>query len=92
MPDPKSKPKDEGLSAEQKAALVAAIVAASVAAYLATGKPCACPYSTNRAGRACGGTSAWSRAGGCRPLCYPTDVGEAVLAGWLAKKLVPSPC
>jgi hypothetical protein len=35
---------------------------------------CPCPYNTDRAGRSCGGCSAYSRAGGYSPLCYPKDV------------------
>jgi hypothetical protein len=35
---------------------------------------CACPESVTAAGRRCGGNSAYSRRGGARPLCYPTDV------------------
>ena len=31
------------------------IIRSDIARYLATGHPCACPYSINRAGRACGG-------------------------------------
>lgn len=40
---------------------------------------CPCPYNTDRAGRRCGGRSAYSRPGGHAPLCYRTDVSaEAV--------------
>ena len=40
---------------------------------------CPCPYFVDRAGRSCGARSAWSRAGGYSPLCYPADVSnEAV--------------
>jgi hypothetical protein len=35
---------------------------------------CPCPYNTDRAGRSCGRRSAYSRAGGYAPLCYPDDV------------------
>jgi uncharacterized protein YkwD len=54
-----------------------AIVRASVNAYLATGRPCACPYNTMRNGASCGGRSAHSRPGGAAPLCYPSDVSDA---------------
>lgn len=37
---------------------------------------CPCPYNTDRAGRACGRRSAYSRPGGYAPLCYPSDVTE----------------
>jgi len=35
---------------------------------------CACPYQRDRIGRLCGKRSAWSRPGGHKPLCYPSDV------------------
>jgi hypothetical protein len=53
------------------------IVRASVSSYLATGRPCACPYSTTRNGASCGGRSAYSRPGGASPLCYASDVSDA---------------
>lgn len=41
---------------------------------------CPCPYHTDRAGRRCGKRSAYSRAGGYAPLCYPADVTPQMLA------------
>lgn len=38
---------------------------------------CPCPYNVARNGSSCGGRSAWSRAGGYAPLCYPSDVTKA---------------
>lgn len=38
---------------------------------------CPCPYNTDRAGRRCGGRSAYSRPRGAAPLCYPADVSDA---------------
>lgn len=35
---------------------------------------CPCPYHADRAGRQCGKRSAWYKAGGYTPLCYPSDV------------------
>lgn len=35
---------------------------------------CPCPYNTARNGSSCGRRSAYSRAGGNSPLCYPGDV------------------
>ncbi len=35
---------------------------------------CPCPYNTDRRGHACGRRSAYNRAGGYAPLCYPEDV------------------
>ena len=62
------------------AKVIALILAASRAAYHARGRPCACPDDTMRNGRRCGGNSAYSRPGGARPLCYPTDVSPDMLA------------
>lgn len=55
----------QGSSAAQRA------IRQSIAAYPGS---CPCPYSTDRAGRRCGARSAYSRPGGARPLCYPSDV------------------
>lgn len=40
---------------------------------------CPCPYNVDRAGRRCGGRSAYSRPGGAAPLCYPSDVTPAMV-------------
>jgi hypothetical protein len=61
------------------AAIAAIIVKASRDQYYATGHPCACPEDRTRAGRRCGGNSAYSRPGGAAPLCYPTDISEAMI-------------
>lgn len=45
----------------------------SIAAYSGS---CPCPYSTARNGSHCGRRSAYSRAGGAEPLCYPKDVSS----------------
>ena len=71
------------------AAIIALLIAASVAAYKAMGKPCACPSDTARNGSACGGRSAWSRAGGFKPLCFATDITPAMIAAYRATKAVP---
>lgn len=73
------------------AAIVALIIAGSIAAYKAAGKPCACPSDTARNGSSCGGRSAWSRAGGAKPLCFPTDVSAAMVQAHRATKAIPSP-
>ncbi len=54
-----------------------AIVRQSIAAYSGN---CPCPYNTDRAGRRCGGRSAYSRPGGHAPKCYPNDVSAAEVA------------
>lgn len=40
---------------------------------------CPCPYNSDRAGRRCGGRSAYSRPGGQTPICYRGDVTDAML-------------
>jgi len=45
---------------------------------------CPCPYDTDRAGRSCGGRSAWSRPGGYAPLCYDDDITPSMLATYRA--------
>lgn len=49
------------------------LISRSIAAYSGS---CPCPYSTDRAGRRCGGRSAYSRPGGASPLCYKSDVDQ----------------
>lgn len=53
---------------------ISAVIAESIAAY--PGR-CPCPYNTDRRGYACGRRSAYSRAGGYGPKCYPSDVTAA---------------
>lgn len=43
---------------------------------------CRCPYNTDRAGRSCGGRSAYSRPGGYAPKCYPSDVKQPELEAY----------
>ena len=58
------------------------IVEESVAAYPGN---CACPYNTDRAGRTCGGRSAWSRRGGAAPICYASEVTDEQVRAWRAR-------
>ena len=37
---------------------------------------CPCPYNVDRAGRCCGGRSAYSRPGGASHLCYEPDISD----------------
>ena len=55
----------------------------SIAAYSGS---CPCPYNVDRAGRQCGGRSAYSRPGGASPLCYATDISDEQLARWRARR------
>ena len=47
---------------------------------------CACPYSTDRAGRRCGRRSAYSKPGGASPLCYPRDVSDLAIEAYRARQ------
>ena len=61
------------------------IVQESVNAYLASGKPCACPYNIMRNGQPCGARSAYSRPGGAAPQCYLSDVSTNHVTAWRAR-------
>lgn len=71
------------------AAIAALIIAGSIALYKATGHPCACPSDTMRNGRACGDRSAWSKPGGAKPLCFPTDITAEMISAYRATKAIP---
>ena len=43
---------------------------------------CPCPYNTMRNGRRCGGNSAYSKPGGRSPICFPSDVTDAMIAAF----------
>jgi hypothetical protein len=43
---------------------------------------CPCPYNSASNGSRCGGRSAWSRAGGYAPKCYPADVTAAEVVAY----------
>jgi hypothetical protein len=60
----------------------AAIIEESIQVYPGN---CPCPYNVDRAGRRCGGRSAWSKPGGAAPLCYPADVTPEMIRDWRAK-------
>ena len=57
------------------------LIEESIAAYSGS---CPCPYSTARNGSRCGKRSAWSRAGGQEPLCYPDDVSAEMVREYRA--------
>ena len=56
-----------------------AIIQRSIASYYGS---CPCPYNYDRGGRACGGRSAYSRAGGASTLCYASDVSDQMVAAY----------
>lgn len=61
--------------------VIGEIIEASMRSYSGS---CPCPENRDRAGRRCGGRSAWSRAGGARPICYASEVTEAMIERYLA--------
>jgi hypothetical protein len=63
-------------SAKTDAQIRQTLIAESIAAYEGN---CPCPYSKNRAGRSCGGNSAYSKPGGASPLCYDKDVTQKMV-------------
>lgn len=92
VPDPKAEPASTGTTTEEiltDAAIATLIIAGSIALYKARGRPCACPSDTMRNGQACGGRSAWSKAGGAKPLCFPTDITSEMISTYRATKAVP---
>ena len=40
---------------------------------------CPCPYNSAKNGSRCGKRSAYNRAGGYAPLCYPEDVSDKMV-------------
>ncbi len=59
------------IASAQSASEVQRAIRQSIASYSGS---CPCPYSVDRAGRRCGGRSAYSKPGGAAPLCYAADV------------------
>lgn len=56
-----------------------AIIAQSIASYRGN---CPCPYNRDRAGRACGRRSAYSRPGGASPICFESDVSDDMVTAY----------
>lgn len=65
-----------------------AVVSESVAAYLATGRPCPCPYSVRRNMQRCTFV-AWKLPGGFTPRCFPDDVLPEEIEAWRAHSYEP---
>lgn len=86
-PSSSTAPPTQPATAKQKAynrdQVVRAVMARSLAGY--SGR-CPCPDNVDRAGRRCGGRSAYSRAGGYGPLCYPTDVTQKMIDDYVAEQ------
>jgi hypothetical protein len=58
-----------------------AMIAESIASYSGS---CPCPYHLARNGSSCGKRSAWSRAGGAAPLCFPSDISDEMVRDYRA--------
>ena len=54
----------------------------SIAAYPGN---CPCPYNSASNGSRCGKRSAYSRAGGYAPLCFPEDISNDLLSEWRSR-------
>jgi hypothetical protein len=61
------------------AAVKQQIIDASIAEYPGN---CPCPYNSASNGSRCGKRSAWNRAGGYAPKCFPSDVTDAEVKAW----------
>lgn len=46
---------------------------------------CPCPYNRAANGSKCGKRSAWSKAGGYTPICYPEEVTPQMIDEWRAR-------
>ncbi len=64
---------DRGLSDDE---IRQFLIQRSIASYAGN---CPCPYNRAANGSRCGKRSAYSRPGGARPLCYPSDVTDAMV-------------
>jgi hypothetical protein len=62
------------------------LIQASIAAYNGA---CPCPETRNAQGERCGRNSAYSRGGGNRPLCYPSDVSNAMVERFRGNTAAP---
>ena len=55
------------------------IIQSDIAAYPGN---CSCPYNRASNGSRCGKRSAWSKAGGYAPRCYPQDVSDSAVKSY----------
>ncbi len=69
--------------AQDTRTIVRQIIQASINNYPGN---CPCPYNTDRAGRQCGGRSAWSKPGGYAPICYGSDVTDQMVDSFKARQ------
>lgn len=66
-----------------RASVVQMLISQSRASYSGS---CPCPYNVDRGGRRCGGRSAYSRPGGRSPICYASDVSNAMVDRFRASR------
>lgn len=50
---------------------------------------CPCPYNVDRAGRRCGGRSAYSRPGGASPICYDNQISDSQVKRYRELRKIP---
>jgi hypothetical protein len=55
------------------------IIQESIASYPGN---CPCPYNRAANGSKCGKRSAWSKAGGYEPICFPEEITPAMIEEW----------
>jgi hypothetical protein len=60
----------------------------SIAAYPGN---CPCPYNFAKNGSRCGGRSAHSRPGGYAPLCFASDISDAMILDYRKRNAMPHP-
>ena len=63
------------------------LIAQSLAHYPGS---CPCPYNSDRAGRRCGGRSAYSKPGGYAPLCFETDITPEMIQDYRRRLVTAS--
>jgi hypothetical protein len=64
------------------------IIKQSISSYVSKIGNCPCPYNRDMAGHYCGKRSAWSRAHGQSPICFPDDVSKEMLENYKHNKLL----
>ena len=61
-----------------------AIIKKSISSYLGN---CPCPYNKAKNGTKCGNRSAYKRAGGYAPICYPNDITKEMIYHYIYDNL-----
>jgi hypothetical protein len=76
LPPPEAARDQRPLSRREVDSIKRAMIQASIDDY---DGPCPCPFNTARNGSRCGRRSAYNRPGGESPLCFPSDITEAMV-------------